>query len=158
MVNTDLRPIQDAVTVDAPAEEVFKRFVESFGRWWPIAYSWGESEFATAVIEPQAGGRWYETLNDGTEKDWGEVRAFEPGSRLILSFNISPERTPEPPERQSEVEFRFISESGKTRVELEHRDLGKHGKNAERLRQGLESPQGWPLILASFAREIRYPA
>jgi len=155
MATDGIEPIRCAIGVSAPPERAFEIFVTEIGRWWPLAYTWGEDQFETAAIEGRAGGRWFETDLDGGESDWGNVRAFEPGRCLILSFNVSPERQPEPPERQSEVAVRFIPASGGTRVELEHRDLARHGKGAERLRDGMASRRGWPLILASFARQAR---
>jgi uncharacterized protein YndB with AHSA1/START domain len=156
MTSDTIDPIRCSIGVNALPERAFEIFAHDIGRWWPIAYSWGEDQFETATIEQHAGGRWFETDLDGGEADWGEVRAFEPGRCLVLSFNVSPERKPEPPERQSEVTIRFLPASGGTRVELEHRDLARHGEGAARLREGMASPQGWPLILASFGREVRF--
>jgi uncharacterized protein YndB with AHSA1/START domain len=149
-------PIRCAIDVAVPPECAFERFVAGIGRWWPIPYTYGEDRFGTATIEPRAGGRWFETMLDGREENWGTVRVLDPGRRLVLSFNVSPQRTPEPPERESEVEIGFAPRDGGTRIELEHRDLGRHGEGAEALRAGMASRQGWPLILASFAREMRY--
>jgi uncharacterized protein YndB with AHSA1/START domain len=153
-VTTD--PVRCSVDVGAPPERAFAIFVEAIGRWWPIPYTYSEDQFATAEIEGRAGGRWFEMKLDGSRENWGAVRAFEPGRRIVLSFNVSPQRKPEPPERESEVEIRFAPDGEGTRLELEHRDFSKHGEGAEMLRAGLASPQGWPLILASFAREMRY--
>src|SRR5690554_6093953 len=94
---TELEPIRCEIRLDAAPDEVFRRFVD-IGRWWPLPYSWGGADFQTAEIEPRAGGRWFERLTDGAVRDWGAVRAYEEGRLLILSFNISPERQPEPPE------------------------------------------------------------
>jgi len=152
----DIEPIRCSIGVGVPPEQAFEIFVRDLGRWWPIPYTYGEDQFETAEIEPHVGGRWFETKLDGSREDWGEVRAFASGRSLILSFNIGPDRKPEPPERHSEVAIRFLPASGGTRVELEHRDLARHGEGAARLRQGMASPQGWPLILASYARETRY--
>jgi hypothetical protein len=44
---------------------------------------------------------------------------------------------------------------GRTRIDLTHRDFERHGKDAEALRTGMNSPQGWPLILAEFRRWVR---
>lgn len=156
MAMDKIEPIRCSIGVSAPRELAFEIFVNDIGRWWPLAYSWGEDQFETASIEPRAGGRWFETGLDGSQADWGEVRAFEPSRSLVLSFNVSPQRRPEPPERQSEIAIRFLPASGGTRVELEHRDLARHGDGAETLREGMASRQGWPLILASFARETRH--
>lgn len=152
----DIAPILCSIEIDVPPEAAFRHFVEQIGRWWPLPYTWSGDRFERAAIEASAGGRWGETDIDGTEAEWGEVRIFEPGL-LVLSFNISPERRPEPPERQSEVSIRFLAAGdGRTLLELEHRDLAKHGEGAAALRQGMASPQGWPMILASFRREMRY--
>jgi len=151
-----IEPIHCSIGVGVAPERAFEIFVQDFGRWWPIAYTYSEDQFETAAIEERVGGRWFETGLDGSRANWGEVRAFARGRSLILSFNVSPERKPEPPERESEVAIRFVPASGGTRLELEHRDLAKHGDGAEKLRQGMASRQGWPLILACFARETRY--
>jgi uncharacterized protein YndB with AHSA1/START domain len=157
MIERGLQPIRCAIGVAGTPADVFDRFVRTLGRWWPLPYTYAEDLFETAEIEAHAGGRWFERSLDGSETDWGEVRAFEPGRRLVLSYAVSPLRAPEPPERASEVEIRFAPASNGTRLELEHRDFGKHGEGADRLREGMASRQGWPLILASFAREARYP-
>jgi uncharacterized protein YndB with AHSA1/START domain len=151
-----IEPIRCSIGVGVAPERAFEIFVGDFGRWWPIAYTYGEDQFENAAIEDRVGGRWFETKLDGSREDWGEVRGFARGRSLILSFNVSAERKPEPPERHSEVAIRFLPASGGTRLELEHRDLEKHGAGAAKLRHGMASPQGWPLILACYARETRY--
>ncbi|MGO4128696.1 SRPBCC family protein [Inquilinus sp. YAF38] len=152
---TALGPVRAGITVDAPPERAFEAFTAELGRWWPLAYTYAQAELDTAVIEPQAGGLWFERDRAGRETAWGEVRAYEPPSRLVLSFAVSPERAPEPEARASEVEIRFVPEGRGTRVELEHRDFERHGDGAGRLRDGMASPGGWPLILADFARHLR---
>ncbi|MFE0755960.1 SRPBCC family protein [Inquilinus sp. NPDC058860] len=152
---TAVSPIQAGIAVDAPQDRAFDAFTREIGRWWPLAYTYAQAELDTAVIEPRAGGLWFERDRAGRETAWGEVRAWEPPSRLVLSFAVSPERAPEPEERASEVEIRFVPEQGRTRIELEHRDFERHGDGAARLRDGMASPGGWPLILADFARYIR---
>lgn len=155
MADEAIEPIRCTIGVSAAPDKAFRIFTRDIGKWWPLPYTWSEDQFETAVIEDHAGGRWYEIGLDGVESDWGAVRAFEPGDALVLSFNVSPERTPEPPERQSEVAIRFVPASGGTRIELEHRDLARHGEKAATLREGMASRHGWPLILASYARAVR---
>jgi len=47
---------------------------------------------------------------------------------------------------------RFIAESpDRTRVELEHRNLDRHGASWEAIREGVDSEGGWPLYLQRFA-------
>jgi uncharacterized protein YndB with AHSA1/START domain len=151
-----LDPIRTSIVVDAPVDRAFDIFAEELGRWWPPAYTYAQGQFATARIEPHPGGRWFERAKDGRETSWGEVRSYEPPHRLVLSFAVSPMRTPEPPGKASEVQFRFIAEdASRTRVEVEHRDFARHGDGAMRLREGMASQQGWPLILAAYARTAR---
>jgi uncharacterized protein YndB with AHSA1/START domain len=154
-VTGTLPPIRASVTVGLPLRRAFDLFV-AIGRWWPLAYTYAGDQFDTAEIEPLTGGRWFERALDGRETAWGLVRAFAPPERIVLSFAVSPTRTPEPPERASEVEVRFRAEgAGRTRLDLEHRDFARHGKGAREMRDGMDSRQGWPLILASYARAAR---
>jgi uncharacterized protein YndB with AHSA1/START domain len=155
MANGAIEPVRCSIEVKLPPERAFKVFVEHFGRWWPIAYTYGEHEFDGATIEPKTGGHWFEKKRDGTRMDWGEVRLFQPGREIVLSFNVGADRKPEPPERNSEVAIRFVPAGGGTRIELEHRQIERH-KDGEKLRAGMASGQGWPLILAAYAREARY--
>ena len=56
------------------------------------------------------------------------------------------------PDRTSEVEVRFVAETPlRTRVELEHRNLDRHGPNWEAVGEGVGGDEGWPLYLARFA-------
>src|SRR5690625_335626 len=114
--------LTQTVTVKAPLAKAFTAFTERLGTWWPQQFTFGEEGFETAVVEPRAGGRWFERDVGGEELDWGEVRVWEPPDRLVLSWRVSPERTHEPPERASEVEVRFVPVGpAETRVELLHR-------------------------------------
>ena len=55
------------------------------------------------------------------------------------------------PELTSEVEVRFVPEGpDRTRVELEHRHLDRHGPGWQSVSDGVDSDQGWPLYLARY--------
>lgn len=146
-------PVRKSITVDVPVTKAFEVFTDSFGRWWPASYSIGKSALKSAVIEPRAGGRWYEIGQDGAQCDWGEVLAWEPPSRVLLAWRIGADWRFDPT-LLTEVEVRFIKLSEKvTRVELEHRLLENLGDAAEATRQTFESEHGWGGILAGYAAE-----
>jgi uncharacterized protein YndB with AHSA1/START domain len=105
------------------------------------------------VFEPRKGGHLYDRGVDGSECRWARVLAYEPPDRLVISWDIDPQwRIETDPERTSEVEVRFISETPqRTRVELEHRNLDRHGDGWEGVREGVAGDGGWPLYLQRFA-------
>jgi len=106
---------------------------------------------ADFVIEPRAGGRWYEVGVDGTECDTGRVTAYEPPERLVLAWHLYGSWQLDPdPERASEVEVRFVVDGpSRTTVELEHRGFERHGDGAGAVKGGVE--QGWGHLLELFS-------
>jgi uncharacterized protein YndB with AHSA1/START domain len=72
---------------------------------------------------------------------------------VVFSWDIGPTWQLETnPANASEVEVRFIEEgAGSTRVELEHRNIDRHGPGWEAVADGIGSEQGWPLYLARYA-------
>ena len=66
-------------------------------------------------MEPRVGGRWYERGDDGSTCDWGSVLAWEPQSRLVLSWDITADWQYDP-ELKTEIEVRFIAEGEAPRV------------------------------------------
>lgn len=140
------------VTVRTTREHAFAVFTERFATWWPAGHHIGEADLADAVIEPRAGGRWYEKGVDGSECDWGTVLAYEPPERVLLSWHLQSDWSYDPdPARASEVEVRFVAEAeDRTRVELEHRHIERH-EDPDGVARGVDSPNGWAMILTSFA-------
>lgn len=141
-----------SVTVQASQSKAFEIFTAGFGSWWKRTGSGiGKSALQTAIIEPFAGGRWYEVGEDGVETNWGKVLAWEPDSRLLLAWQIGPDWQYHS-DLVTEVEIIFKPDGpGTTRVELEHRHLDRMGHAAAGVRDRIGSPLGWPAKLAMFA-------
>jgi uncharacterized protein YndB with AHSA1/START domain len=149
-------PVTHHVVVEANVADAFAAFTEDLGKWWPLAYTFSQAGFVDAGVEPRAGGIWFERNEKGESLSWGEVREYVPGERLVLAFAIGADRQPVANDKASEVEVRFSAAGpDRTRVELEHRDFERHGEGAETLRAGMDSAQGWPLILAELRRWVR---
>jgi hypothetical protein len=81
---------------------------------------------------------------------------YDPPNHLLLSWNITPQWQIETDStKTSEWEVRFIAETPeRTRVEVEHRNLDRHGDGWEGVREGVSGSQGWPLYLQRFAELI----
>jgi uncharacterized protein YndB with AHSA1/START domain len=141
------------VVVEAPIERAFRVFTKDFGRFKPPEHNLLEAELAETVFEPREGGHLYDRGVDGSECRWARVLAYEPPNRVVISWDISPQWQLETDlEKTSEVEVRFVSETPeRTRVELEHRNLQRHGAGWEGERDAVRSEGGWPLYLRRFA-------
>jgi hypothetical protein len=86
------------------------------------------------------------------------VLAFDPPERFVISWDISTSWELETDlDRTSEVEVRFVAEGPeRTRVELEHRNLDRHGEGwEERMRDSVASDEGWPAGLRRFAEAVQ---
>ena len=147
-------PVRRAVVVAATPERAFRIFADDIGRWWPASHHVGASAMKDAVIEPRAGGRWYEIDDDGSECDWGQVLAWEPPHRLVLAWQLDAAFRYDPG-LVTEVEVNFIPQpDGRTRVELEHRNLERYAEAAEAVRGQVGGPGGWPAILELYAQAV----
>jgi uncharacterized protein YndB with AHSA1/START domain len=148
--------VRRTITVAASQEKAFQVFTEQFGTWWPKEYSIGDADMADFILEPKVGGRWYELGVDGTECETGRVLAFDPPERLLIAWHLNGNWQYDPnPDHASEVEVRFIAESGhRTRVELEHRSFERHGAGAAAVHGAVDSPNGWDFCLDAYAARI----
>jgi hypothetical protein len=141
------------LTVEAPIERAFAVFTAGFASWWPRSHHIGESELVDAIIEPRAGGRWYERNADGSECEWGHVIAWEPPDRVLLAWQLDADWRYDP-EMVTEVDVRFEADGDRTRVHFEHRHLERMGDRAEEVRRSIDSPEGWRGILAGYAAAV----
>jgi uncharacterized protein YndB with AHSA1/START domain len=145
--------VRSSIVVDAPLERAFRVFVEQFDRIKPREHNLLSVDIAETVFEPRAGGHIYDRGVDGSECRWARVLAYEPPDRLLFSWDIGVRWQLEAdPDNASEVEVRFLPESSdRTRVELEHRHLDRHGDGWEGMRESVASPTAWPLYLQRYS-------
>ena len=144
--------VQSTIVVDAPIERAFTVFTDGMGSWWPREHHILQVDLAETVFEPRVGGHVYDRGVDGSECHWGRVLAYEPPIRVVFSWDISLQWQLEgDPQRTSEVEVLFVAEGPtRTRVELEHRKIDRHGEGWEQMRNVVGSPDGWDLTLRNF--------
>jgi uncharacterized protein YndB with AHSA1/START domain len=155
-IQSTTAPVRTSIVVHAPIAQAFEVFTADMGSWWPAANHILEGELAEMVFEPRVGGHIYDRATDGSECHWARVLAYEPPDRLVFSWDISLEWQLETdPQRTSEVEVRFIAETPtRTRVELEHRNLHRHGDGWESLHATFGAPNGWTGVLQAFAGRL----
>ena len=148
--------VHTSIVVDAPQERAFTFFTDDIGKWWPPEHHLLQGELAEMVFEPRVGGHIYDRAVDGSECRWSRVLVYEPPNRVVFSWDISLAWQIETdPAKTSEVEIRFIPEGpDRTRVELEHRNLDRHGEGWEQMRDAVGSPDGWGAGLRRFAERV----
>jgi hypothetical protein len=105
--------------VAADPDTAFAIFTTEVDSWWKHGPMFRPAIGNGGVLrfEPRAGGRLLETYQDGSVFEFGRVRVWEPGRRLVFdmiarSFG---------PGESTEVEVRFEAEGEKSRVTLENR-------------------------------------
>jgi uncharacterized protein YndB with AHSA1/START domain len=153
MTRTEAMVVRKQIVVDAGLAQAFTAFTERFGDFKPPEHNLLGAPTVETVFEPHVGGHIYDRGPDGSECRWARILAYEPPHRVVFSWDISPQWQVETdPEMTSEVEVRFVPEdANRTRVELEHRHLDRHGPGWESVGEGVDGDQGWPLYLARYA-------
>jgi uncharacterized protein YndB with AHSA1/START domain len=141
------------IVVDAPIERAFAVFTERLGDFKPPEHNLLAVPIAETIFEPRVGGHIIDRGEDGSECRWARVLVFEPPERVVFSWDISPRwEVVTEPANASEVEVRFISETAdRTRVELEHRHIDRHGPEWPAVSDGVGGDAGWPLYLDRYA-------
>ena len=145
-------PVRQSTVVRSDLNHTFEVFVRTIGIWWPVQpFSAGGDKVRDVTIEQRAGGRVYETWHDGTTVTWGELLAWEPPERLVMTWTFTPAPT------EVELTFKALGPA-LTRVSVEHR--GWEALSAEQLARDCALPggytggayaAGWAHILAQLA-------
>jgi uncharacterized protein YndB with AHSA1/START domain len=151
--------VTTSVVVDVPQARAFAVFTDEIGTWWdPDHHLLPEGTTLTKMVfEPRVGGHVYDVVSDGSECRWSRVLAYDPPERVVFSWDINLQWEIETDlDRTSEVEVRFIAEApDRTRVELEHRNLDRHGDGWEQMRAAVGSDGGWPSGMNRYAAALR---
>ena len=153
MTQAAAQVVRRHVVVDAPIEDAFATFTDRFGDFKPREHNMLAAPITETVFEPRVGGHIYDRATDGSVCRWARVLVYEPPQRVVFSWDIGPTWQVETdPDSTSEVEVRFVREDDRrTRVELEHRNIDRHGPGWEAVRDGVAHDQGWPLYLDRYA-------
>ena len=137
--------VRKTVTVDCSVEEAFRIFTTDAMSWWPVESHSLNGTVKEIVFEPREGGEVYEVSDAGERGHWATVLAWEPPSRLVLAWEVSPGV------RGTEVEVRFEPDGEQTRTELEHRgwELAQGGTEK---RDSYDS--GWEFVLGKYGDRV----
>jgi len=154
-IDTTDTAVHATTVVNAPPQRAFEVFTSEIGTWWPPEHHILRAELAEMVFEPRAGGHVIDRGVDGSECRWARVLAYEPPSRVVISWDINLQwEIEQDPARTSEIEISFVAEEqGRTRVTLEHRHLDRHGDGWEQMRAAVGAPDGWSGGLERFAAQ-----
>jgi uncharacterized protein YndB with AHSA1/START domain len=152
MTQLETATVHKQIVVEAAVGRAFTVFTERFGDFKPREHNLLAAPITETVFEAHVGGHIIDRAADGSECRWARVLVYEPPERVVFSWDISPRWELDPdPDHSSEVEVRFIAAGpGRTRVELEHRHIERHGPGWEGMSRGVGGGQGWPLYLARF--------
>ena len=158
MTETPAPVVRREIIVDAPVETAFSAFVERFGEFKPAEHNLLKVPIAETVFEPRVGGHIIDRGTDGSECKWARVLSYDPPYRVVFSWDISPRWDIElEPENTSVVEVRFVAESDeRTRVELEHRDIERHGPGWQGVADGVADDAGWLLYLDRYRTVVAH--
>ncbi len=88
--------IKQTLTVPGSVDRAFHVFTEELNMWWPNEYTWSGEVLETIEIEPRKNGRCFERGPHGFECDWGRVLVWQPPDRLVFTWQIAPDRVPQP--------------------------------------------------------------
>ncbi|HEY0784517.1 MAG TPA: SRPBCC family protein [Acidobacteriaceae bacterium] len=156
----EVKPVRKSIRVRADAGRAFRMFTEEMDSWWPRTHHIGRSPMKRVVVEGRPGGAIYTDQEDGSACPWASVLAWEPPHRFVMAWQINAAWQYEPDlGKCSEVEVRFTpADDGTTLVELEHRELARHGGGGARMRADVSSDGGWSSVLALFAARAELAA
>lgn len=141
MARAQAGDVSKSVTVPVAPAEAFRVYTERPGEWLPPEHTFLKSPQAV-VMEPQAGGRFYERGADGTELTRGTITEWDPPARLAVTWRIGPGWQPVFDDSRASVivvEFRPAGADA-TQVTLTYTHLERHGEMAAVIRSAIDNP------------------
>ena len=119
-------PLRLSFEVACPVDHAFSVWTEQIGRWWPKDHTVSGADDAEVIMEAGVGGRVYERTSDGVERDWGEVRQWDPPESLVYLWHIGQDRA-----EATEVQIRFLAQGAEPRESRSNTAAGSVWGRAE---------------------------
>lgn len=107
-----------ALRVPAAPDRAFAAFTQEIGTWWRPngLFQFTEDRNGTLAFDPGPDGRLIERYEDGTSFTIGEVVAWEPPTRLVVTWR----QASFGPDQSTELHVSFTGVGAETRVVIEH--------------------------------------
>lgn len=149
---TTTADVNREVTVAGPPERAFDLFTKRMAEWWPAEHHLATSPVVTMTVEPEVGGRLYDTCEDGSESVWGRVVEWDPPACFTFAWMITGTWQLETDvEKASRVTVTFTAEGDRTRVAVVHKDFWRMGEGGPGMAEAVGAAEGWGSGLARFA-------
>jgi uncharacterized protein YndB with AHSA1/START domain len=122
---TDASRVLVALRVPVPAARAFAAFTAQISEWWQPngLFQFSDGRAGVLAFEPGPTGRLVETYADGSSFVVGQVRAWDPPRRLVLSWREASFAA----DQETELHVRFdeigddpTGSAAQTRVTVEH--------------------------------------
>lgn len=137
---SQMPPVCKELVVRCRPQLAFDVFTARMSDWWPLAtHSVGAEEAQSVAIEPEEGGRLFETCADGAEHVWGHVTYWDPPAGFDCTWHPGREA-----DAATRLSLRFHPVEDGTRVVLEHAGWEILGDEAEATRNGYDG--GWESV------------
>ncbi|MEM8731496.1 MAG: SRPBCC domain-containing protein [Pseudomonadota bacterium] len=142
----DIAPVEKSLLVPLHPKDAFDLFTDGMRIWWPLdSHSMSAQSTrqpaADVTVEPQVGGKIYETLPDGNTAEWATITDWTPGARLAFDWYVGRD-----PAEATQVAVTFLPEGNGTRVLLVHDGFGRLA-DGDSLRAGYHT--GWDMVLGA---------
>ena len=156
MAQTDAATVRKQIVVDAPIERAFTVFTDRFGDFKPPEHNMLGAPITETVFEPRVGGgivdRPRTAASAGGRGSWPST-AGPGGVQLGYQPAVDYRDRPGSDQRGRGAVLRRVAD--RTRVELEHRHIDRHGPGWEAISGGVDGPEGWPLYLDRYAALVK---